>query len=101
MINNFFLCSSVHFIFTTQIVCMRVVYFLPLSHVSRECVCVERLKPLMCSLEVLHLGYNGISNLSDLQLNRLSSLRALFLQGDDKTQHNTTQTMHMAIILIL
>ncbi|KAK2853136.1 hypothetical protein Q7C36_008337 [Tachysurus vachellii] len=50
---------------------------------SREGVCVESLEPLMCSLEVLHLGYNGISNLSDVQLSRLSSLRALFLQGNE------------------
>ncbi|XP_053088423.1 leucine-rich repeat-containing protein 9 isoform X1 [Pangasianodon hypophthalmus] len=53
---------------------------------SKECVCVESLEPLMCSLEVLHLGYNGISNLSDVQLSRLSGLRALFLQGNEIVQ---------------
>ncbi|XP_058242803.1 leucine-rich repeat-containing protein 9 isoform X2 [Hemibagrus wyckioides] len=53
---------------------------------SRECVCVESLEPLMCSLEVLHLSYNGISNLSDVQLSRLSGLRALFLQGNEIVQ---------------
>ncbi len=35
----------------------------------------------MSSLEVLHLGYNGISNLINLQISRLTNLRALFLQG--------------------
>ncbi|XP_053476171.1 leucine-rich repeat-containing protein 9 isoform X2 [Ictalurus furcatus] len=53
---------------------------------SGDCVCVESLEPLMCSLEVLHLGYNGISNLSDVQLSRLSCLRALFLQGNEIVQ---------------
>lgn len=33
------------------------------------------------SLEVLHLAYNGIINLVPLQLGRIPSLRALFLQG--------------------
>ncbi|TST98544.1 Leucine-rich repeat-containing protein 9 [Bagarius yarrelli] len=54
-----------------------------LPNIKVECVCVESLEPLMCSLEVLHLGYNGISNLSYLQLGRLSSLKALFLQGNE------------------
>ena len=35
------------------------------------------------SLEVLHLAYNGISDLVVLQVGLLSSLRALFLQGND------------------
>ena len=35
----------------------------------------------MGSLEVLHLSYNGISNMANLQLSRLSNLKALFLQG--------------------
>lgn len=35
----------------------------------------------MSSLEVLHLGHNGISNLINLQISRLTNLRALFLQG--------------------
>lgn len=37
--------------------------------------------PIMESLEVLHLGYNGIKDMSTLQLSRLTSLKALFLQG--------------------
>ncbi|XP_053357223.1 leucine-rich repeat-containing protein 9 [Clarias gariepinus] len=52
----------------------------------RENVNVQSLKPLMCSLEVLHLSYNSISNLSDMQLSRLTGLRALFLQGNEIVQ---------------
>lgn len=37
--------------------------------------------PLLENLEVLHLGYNGISNMQQLELGRLVSLKALFLQG--------------------
>jgi Leucine-rich repeat (LRR) protein len=39
------------------------------------------MQPLMESLEVLHLGYNGITDLVLLQVGRLVSLKALFLQG--------------------
>lgn len=37
------------------------------------------------NLEVLHLACNGIKELTSLQLHRLPSLRALFLQGNDLT----------------
>jgi hypothetical protein len=37
--------------------------------------------PVMESLEVLHLGYNGISDLVALQINRIITLKSLFLQG--------------------
>ncbi|KAK1150481.1 leucine-rich repeat-containing protein 9 [Acipenser oxyrinchus oxyrinchus] len=40
----------------------------------------------MESLEVLHLGYNGISSLANLQLSRLPHLKALFLQGNEISQ---------------
>uniref|UniRef100_A0A8C2F5S7 Leucine rich repeat containing 9 n=1 Tax=Cyprinus carpio TaxID=7962 RepID=A0A8C2F5S7_CYPCA len=46
----------------------------------------DNLEPLMSSLEVLHLGYNGISNLINLQISRLTNLRALFLQGNEISQ---------------
>ncbi|KAL5493189.1 hypothetical protein EMCRGX_G014328 [Ephydatia muelleri] len=35
------------------------------------------------SLKVLHLAYNGINDLIPLQLNKLVSLKALFLQGNE------------------
>ncbi|XP_076014640.1 leucine-rich repeat-containing protein 9 [Genypterus blacodes] len=41
------------------------------------------LEPLMGSLEVLHLSYNGISDMANLQLSRLTNLKALFLQGNE------------------
>ncbi|XP_060938945.1 leucine-rich repeat-containing protein 9 [Limanda limanda] len=43
-------------------------------------------EPLMASLEVLHLSDNGISSLANLQLSRLTNLKALFLQGNDISQ---------------
>ncbi|XP_027698721.1 leucine-rich repeat-containing protein 9 [Vombatus ursinus] len=46
----------------------------------------ENLPPIMQSLEVLHLGYNGICNLIQLQLNRLRNLKFLFLQGNEISQ---------------
>jgi len=39
--------------------------------------------PVLEKLEVLHLGYNGISDLAALQLNRLVGLKSLFLQGNE------------------
>lgn len=38
-------------------------------------------EPILPNLEVLHLGYNGITDLVTLQIGRLTSLKALFLQG--------------------
>ncbi|KAI4885617.1 hypothetical protein NFI96_019058, partial [Prochilodus magdalenae] len=56
------------------------------SRTSREALCGDTLEPLMSSLEVLHLSYNSISSLGDLQLSRLTNLKVLFLQGNDIVQ---------------
>ncbi|KAB1276935.1 Leucine-rich repeat-containing protein 9 [Camelus dromedarius] len=52
----------------------------------RDTMSSENLPPIMHSLEVLHLGYNGICNLIQLQLNRLRNLKFLFLQGNEISQ---------------
>uniref|UniRef100_A0A8C2UVI8 Leucine rich repeat containing 9 n=1 Tax=Chinchilla lanigera TaxID=34839 RepID=A0A8C2UVI8_CHILA len=56
------------------------------SKLSRDTMSSENLPPIMHSLEVLHLGYNGICNLIQLQLNRLRNLKFLFLQGNEISQ---------------
>ncbi|KAF3831107.1 hypothetical protein GH733_002345, partial [Mirounga leonina] len=56
------------------------------SKINRETMSSENLPPIMHSLEVLHLGYNGICNLIQLQLNRLRNLKFLFLQGNEISQ---------------
>ncbi|XP_069888543.1 leucine-rich repeat-containing protein 9 [Dipodomys merriami] len=56
------------------------------SKINRDTVSSENLPPIMQTLEVLHLGYNGICNLIQLQLNRLVNLRFLFLQGNEICQ---------------
>ncbi|XP_076978590.1 leucine-rich repeat-containing protein 9 [Tamandua tetradactyla] len=56
------------------------------SKTSRDIMSSENLPPIMHSLEVLHLGYNGICNLIQLQLNRLRNLKFLFLQGNEISQ---------------
>ncbi|XP_006516440.1 leucine-rich repeat-containing protein 9 isoform X3 [Mus musculus] len=56
------------------------------SKLNRDSVGSENLPPIMQSLEVLHLGYNGICNLVQLQLNRLRNLKFLFLQGNEISQ---------------
>ncbi|CAH3150734.1 unnamed protein product [Pocillopora meandrina] len=43
----------------------------------------ENFTPVLPNLEVLHLGYNGITNMAALHLSRLTNLRALFLQGNE------------------
>ena len=43
----------------------------------------DRLIPILESLEVLHLGYNNIKDLTTLQVSRLVGLKALFLQGNE------------------
>ncbi|XP_006891882.1 PREDICTED: leucine-rich repeat-containing protein 9-like [Elephantulus edwardii] len=56
------------------------------TKINRDTVVSENLSPIMQSLEVLHLGYNGICNLIQLQLNRLRNLKFLFLQGNEISQ---------------
>ncbi|XP_077320515.1 leucine-rich repeat-containing protein 9 isoform X1 [Lithobates pipiens] len=53
---------------------------------NRDTYFGETLTPIMPSLEVLHLGFNGISNLPQLQLSRLKNLKSLFLQGNEISQ---------------
>ncbi|KAJ8411732.1 hypothetical protein AAFF_G00153700 [Aldrovandia affinis] len=53
---------------------------------SRDTGPGDSLEPLMTNLEVLHLSHNGISNLANLQLSRLTNLKALFLQANDISQ---------------
>nr|XP_043908558.1 leucine-rich repeat-containing protein 9-like [Solea senegalensis] len=56
------------------------------QHSNKENVPVVCLEPLMSSLEVLHLGHNGISCLTHLELSRLTNLKVLYLQ-DNKINH--------------
>uniref|UniRef100_A0A8D2KR37 Leucine rich repeat containing 9 n=1 Tax=Varanus komodoensis TaxID=61221 RepID=A0A8D2KR37_VARKO len=53
---------------------------------NRDAGFSETLPPIMESLEVLHLGYNGITNLALLQISRLKNLKFLFLQGNEISQ---------------
>uniref|UniRef100_A0A8C5RFQ8 Leucine rich repeat containing 9 n=1 Tax=Laticauda laticaudata TaxID=8630 RepID=A0A8C5RFQ8_LATLA len=53
------------------------------SKSSRDAGVSESLSPIMESLEVLHLGFNGITNLVLLQISRLKNLKFLFLQGNE------------------
>lgn len=57
--------------------CLLLVLLLP-----RDAGPGDSLEPLMPNLEVLHLSHNGISNLANLQLSRLTNLKILFLQGN-------------------
>lgn len=52
-----------------------------LSLLLRDTGPTGSLEPLMGGLEVLHLSHNGISNMANLQLSRLTNLKSLFLQG--------------------
>ncbi|KAM4723466.1 leucine-rich repeat-containing protein 9 [Anableps anableps] len=56
------------------------------SRLNRDSWPGSSLEPLMGSLEVLHLSHNGISNMANLQLSRLTNLKALFLQGNEIRQ---------------
>nr|XP_061824855.1 leucine-rich repeat-containing protein 9-like isoform X4 [Nerophis lumbriciformis] len=53
---------------------------------SRNVAPTVILEPLMSSLEVLHLSYNGISNMANLELSRLTNLKTLFLKGNEISQ---------------
>uniref|UniRef100_A0A3B5A6D4 Leucine-rich repeat-containing protein 9-like n=1 Tax=Stegastes partitus TaxID=144197 RepID=A0A3B5A6D4_9TELE len=59
------------------------------------------LEPLMGSLEVLYLSHNGISNMANLQLSRLTNLKALFLQGNEISQVEGLEGLHQLRELVL
>ncbi|XP_044023700.1 leucine-rich repeat-containing protein 9 isoform X2 [Siniperca chuatsi] len=59
------------------------------------------LEPLMGSLEVLHLSHNGISNMANLQLSRLTNLKALYLQGNEISQVEGLEGLHQLRELVL
>lgn len=62
----------------------------------------ERLVPILESLEVLHLGYNGIKDLTTLRVSRLKNLKALFLQGNEiQLVEGSYQEMQFGISIIL
>ncbi|XP_074986056.1 leucine-rich repeat-containing protein 9 isoform X4 [Caretta caretta] len=71
------------------------------SKVSRDAGFGENLPPIMQSLEVLHLGYNGISNLAQLQLSRLKNLKLLFLQGNEISQIEGLEGLQLLQELVL
>ncbi|KAK2826054.1 hypothetical protein Q5P01_020268 [Channa striata] len=71
------------------------------SKVSRETGATGSLEPLMGSLEVLHLSHNGISNMANLQLSRLTNLKALFLQGNEISQVEGLEGLHQLRELVL
>ncbi|XP_022077491.2 leucine-rich repeat-containing protein 9 isoform X1 [Acanthochromis polyacanthus] len=71
------------------------------SKASRDTGPTGSLEPLMGSLEVLHLSHNGISNMANLQLSRLTNLKALFLQGNEISQVEGLEGLHQLRELVL
>lgn len=61
----------------------------------------DSLTPVMESLEVLHLGYNNIKDMAALQLGRLTSLKALFLQGNEISKIEGLEGLHDLRELVL
>uniref|UniRef100_UPI003AAD219B leucine-rich repeat-containing protein 9 n=1 Tax=Centroberyx gerrardi TaxID=166262 RepID=UPI003AAD219B len=68
---------------------------------NREAGTTDSLEPLMGSLEVLHLSHNGISNMANLQLSRLTNLKALFLQGNEISQVEGLEGLYRLRELVL
>ncbi|XP_008282448.1 leucine-rich repeat-containing protein 9 [Stegastes partitus] len=71
------------------------------SKSSRDTGPTGSLEPLMGSLEVLYLSHNGISNMANLQLSRLTNLKALFLQGNEISQVEGLEGLHQLRELVL
>ncbi|XP_046860865.1 leucine-rich repeat-containing protein 9-like [Xenia sp. Carnegie-2017] len=53
----------------------------------------EIFTPVLEQLEVLHLGFNGISNMKSLQLSRIPNIKALFLQGNEISKVEGLQSL--------
>ncbi|KAM4540958.1 leucine-rich repeat-containing protein 9 [Fundulus diaphanus] len=71
------------------------------SRPNRDSGPASSLEPLMGSLEVLHLSHNGISNMANLQLSRLTNLKALFLQGNEISQVEGLEGLYQLRELVL
>ncbi|CAF0870863.1 unnamed protein product, partial [Brachionus calyciflorus] len=56
---------------------------------------------ILPSLEVLHLAFNGINDLVAFQIGRLTSLKALFLQGNEITKIEGLDTLRELRELVL
>lgn len=56
---------------------------------------------ILLKLEVLHLGYNEIKNLAPFQFNRLPSLKALFLQGNEISKLEGLDGLSSLVELVL
>ncbi|XP_070181590.1 leucine-rich repeat-containing protein 9-like isoform X2 [Littorina saxatilis] len=61
----------------------------------------ETFAPVFEHLEVLHLGCNGIKDMAALQLSRLPSLKALFLQGNEIMKVEGLEGLHDLRELVL
>ena len=59
------------------------------------------MEQIMPNLEVLHLAYNGINDLIGLQIGRLISLKALFLQGNEIVKIEGLETLRDLRELVL
>ncbi|XP_029900939.1 leucine-rich repeat-containing protein 9 [Myripristis murdjan] len=68
---------------------------------NRDAGPMDSLEPLMGSLEVLYLSHNGISNMANLQLSRLTNLKALFLQGNEISQVEGLEGLYQLRELVL
>ncbi len=76
----------------------------PISHASSNPNHLNggyTLDQIMPNLEVLHLAYNGINDLIGLQIGRLISLKALFLQGNDIVRIEGLETLRDLRELVL
>lgn len=71
------------------------------QHGNKENGGIVSLEPLMGTLEVLHLGHNGIADMANLQLSRLTNLRVLFLQGNRISQVEGMQGLRQLRELVL
>ncbi|XP_053700344.1 leucine-rich repeat-containing protein 9 isoform X2 [Synchiropus splendidus] len=61
----------------------------------------DALEPLMSSLELLSLTHNGIANMANLQLSRLTNLKSLFLQDNQIRQVEGLEGLHQLQELVL
>ncbi|XP_065844626.1 leucine-rich repeat-containing protein 9-like isoform X3 [Oscarella lobularis] len=82
-----------------KILCVNYNHIKSVVHLSSSSS--SSFNPVLENLQVLHLAYNGITNMEQLHLSRLTRLRTLFLQGNEISHVEGLEGMTTLVELVL
>ncbi len=102
--NNLTSFSGILYLRNLKVLCLnnnKIECIFPKSKTNTNQVLSTGLDYLLPTLEVLYLAYNGISDLVSAQIGKLTSLKALFLQGNEIVKIEGLETLRDLRELVL